>query len=341
MVSELMLQQTTVAAVVPLYLRWMERFPDVATLAKASSDQVMEYWSGLGYYQRAKRLHQTALLLHEMPHPPERLEDLLALPGLGPYTAAAIASIALQKPHLALDTNALRVLLRLYGRKERADSSSVQDSLRRQVESSLPHSDFGITNQAIMELGATICKVRAPACLYCPLADDCIAHAQAIEETIPVPKPKKAVKQTPATVTILSRNGAVLLLRGTSLGLLSDLYQPPIDFFSENSSEMALTTLLEKLRTDDATNSVLADLSYSISGRKLHLSIKESAQIDDTLAASEHLDLELVWWRPGDSLALSSLTRKILSVWAESRATLQEPDDTSQECELLSEASAC
>lgn len=320
LVSELMLQQTTVAAVVPLYLRWMERFPTVDALAEASSDQVMQAWSGLGYYSRARNLHLAARALRAREQPPASLEDLRALPGVGPYTAAAVASIALGLPHLALDTNAFRVLLRLYGWETRADLPSVAEELRRRVETALPESDFGITNQAIMELGATLCKVKSPACLVCPLSSSCEANLQAIQSRIPAPKPRKPARHTPAAVYLLATEGGeTLLVRGTSLGLLSDLFQPPIDFGEANREGLPLTDFLRWLR-GRAPDTCQAKTSYGISGRRLDLRLVKVEGLESALSRARESGLEASLWSPGQALALSSLTRKVLKVWRESRA---------------------
>lgn len=327
LVSELMLQQTTVAAVVPLYRRWMERFPNLATLAEAPLDAVMQAWSGLGYYHRAKRLHQAAQTLHRSSQPPSSLEQLLELPGLGPYTAAAVASIALGLPHLALDTNVLRVLLRLYGWQQRADAAAVQAALREKVETSLANSDFGITNQALMELGASLCRVRAPSCLVCPLAGDCVALAGSLQEAIPVAKPKTPPRLTRATALILASCDAVLLLRGTSLGLLEELYQPPIDFHDENRPELAITKFVHWLRPYARQATTVGSSVYNISGRRLELTVESLDLEASMVTAAERLGLSVVRWRGSEPLALSSLTRKLLKVWEGSRAALPEPGD--------------
>lgn len=334
LVSELMLQQTTVAAVVPLYLRWMDRFPNLPTLAKAEVDEVMQAWSGLGYYSRARRLHLAAQLMVERETLPSSLQELMALPGLGPYTAAAVASIALGLPHLALDTNALRVLLRLYGWSARADSVAVQDELRRRVESALPHTDFGITNQALMELGASLCKVRKPSCLVCPWAGDCQAHARGIEEAIPLPKPKKAVKVTPVRVYLVGGfESGCLLLRGTPLGLLGDLHQPPLDFGAENPAGSSWSELTEWLGSYPARP--LETLSYGISGRKLQLELLASeAPLALALQRCEEREIPAQVWTVESQAALSSLTRKILKGWRESPSASPLRDRRCPESEL-------
>ncbi len=331
MVSELMLQQTTVAAVVPLYERWMALFPTVAALAQATVDEVMAAWSGLGYYSRARRLHQTAQILLAAPDEPRTLGELLALPGLGPYTAAAVASIALGLPHLALDTNALRVLLRLYGWETRADSIAVQNELRRRVETALPDSDFGITNQALMELGASLCKVRAPACLLCPWNKSCQAHARGVEESIPLPKPKKAPRLTPVKAYLIGDlEDGCILVRGTSVGLLSDLYQPPLAFGQGLASGDVWAALEEWLNQQPPRSSgSAARLAYSISGRKLDIELEAcDTPVATALDFLRSLGIEAALWNPTSNLALSSLTRKILKGWKESREALPSRDST-------------
>lgn len=329
MVSELMLQQTTVAAVIPLYERWMAIFPSLDALARASSDEVMAAWSGLGYYSRARRLHECARLLVAQPRSPGSLSELLALPGLGPYTAAAVASIAFELPHLALDTNALRVLLRFYGWSVRPDSSAVQDELRRKVEGALPDSDFGITNQALMELGAQLCKVRAPACLVCPWAASCQAHALGLEESIPLPKPKKAPRMTHVRAHLFGDlDNGCLLLRGTPPGLLGDLYQPPLEFGGERPLDPAWSDLVAWLDSLGSRHlNPGRPVNYGISGRKLQIEMVGYQVSPETASRRcREFGLEARLWRPESNLALSSLTRKILKTWKETLEALPSPD---------------
>jgi A/G-specific adenine glycosylase len=313
----------------------MERFPNLKSLAEASADSVLEAWSGLGYYSRARRLHQAAGILARMPDPPRRLEQLLALPGLGPYSAAAVGSIALGLPHAALDTNALRVLLRFYGWEARPDQSSVASALRARLEEGLPQSDFGITNQAIMELGAVLCRAGAPDCDACPLAPDCQARALGLQDRIPLPKPRKQPRVTRATAYMLTTEGGLLMVRGTALGLLDRLFLPPIDFHEENSPKSGLTSLLEGLRSQ-APDSGVARIAYGISGRRLELEIKEldcqSEAWRWVTDCAQDLQIEVRPYRDGVPMALPSLARKILKAWSENRAGLRHPDDKSAGC---------
>ena len=320
-----MLQQTTVAAVIPLYERWMERFPTLESLAETSSDQVMEAWSGLGYYSRASRLHQTAQLLRDRASYPENLQDWLALPGLGPYTAAAVASIAFGLPHLALDTNVLRVLLRFFGWKVRADNASAHQALREAVEPTLSDLDFGQLNQALMELGATLCRIRAPLCHECPLNSECVGSKEGTAELIPLPKPKVAPRRTVGDVYLLGENSeSAVLVQGTSLGLLGQLYQPLIDLPEENRTSWPWNPLCEKLRSEAQKKQRIGRLVYGISGRRLELDIYRVLaphllnEFRNT-AETEGLPIAVLSREPNNSgPAVSSLTRKIAKVWAES-----------------------
>ncbi len=320
-----MLQQTTVAAVVPLYQRWMERFPTLESLADATSEQVMEAWSGLGYYSRATRLHQTSQQLRDGAGYPSTLEGWLALPGLGPYTAAAVVSIAQGRPHLALDTNALRVLFRYFGWRVRADNAGAQAAVRRELEQNLADFDFGEVNQAVMELGASLCRVRSPLCGRCPLQADCRASKEGAAEDIPVPRPKNPIKRTSGRVYLLEESPDRLsLVQGTSLGLLGQLYQPLIDVGEENRTDWALTPLLESLREVKDGMESLGRLSYGISGRKLELELNRIRYSEwdtrlRTLAASRSHPIGTVRkdMLEKGTLPISSLTRKILKVWAE------------------------
>lgn len=173
-ISEFMLQQTRVDTVIPYFLNWLEKFPDFETLAHAQESTVLKAWEGLGYYNRARNLHRLAREITAAGGPPQRFEDWRALPGIGPYTAAAIGSIALKIPTPVVDGNVIRVLSRL-----KADSTQFTslDTARRHFEESAgqlldPHNP-GSFNEALMELGATVCTKHKPLCLLCPVRDHC------------------------------------------------------------------------------------------------------------------------------------------------------------------------
>ena len=223
LVSELMLQQTQVATVIPYYQRWMQRFPDAASLAGADDDEIHRHWQGLGYYRRAGHLRAAAAAITSAGWPAD-LPGLLALPGLGPYTAAALSAIAFQRPEAALDGNAFRVLARVLGLREdpRRHAPALRQWLRPALEA---HGPSRIT-QAIMELGATRC-LPAPQCQECPLQAGCQARALGLTAEIP-PRPVRAApKDVELFLVALQADGRWLLHTPTKGGLLGGLWRWP------------------------------------------------------------------------------------------------------------------
>jgi len=203
LVSEFMLQQTVVATVVPYFERFVARFPDAAALAAATEDEVTAAWSGLGYYARARNLHRAARAVVERHGGalPRTEAELRELPGVGPYTAAAVASIAFGARTFALDGNGARVTARLWGVRDSIDRPATREALRARGLGEVPAARAGDFNQAVMELGATICTPRAPRCDVCPLARRCRAHATGAAARLPVRTPKEPVRQTLRSAT--------------------------------------------------------------------------------------------------------------------------------------------
>jgi A/G-specific adenine glycosylase len=213
--SEIMLQQTRVAAVIPYYERFLKRFPDVQVLASAPEEEVLRLWSGLGYYGRARNVHKAAqrIVAKHAGKFPISVADALALPGIGNYTAAAILSIAFGKKHAVLDGNVARVLARLA-----AIRGDVRDSQRWQVlqdsaDSYLDPASPGDWNQAMMELGATLCTPKSPQCLLCPVAQFCEGCKLGIAQSLPEKRKKRpTVEVTLAAGVFADENGWTLLL---------------------------------------------------------------------------------------------------------------------------------
>ena len=212
-VSEIMLQQTRVAAVVPYYDRFLGRFPDVAALASAPEQDLLAAWAGLGYYSRARNLHRAAKKILELGGFPRDYPTIRGLPGVGDYTAAAIASIAFEMPHAAVDGNAFRVLSRLYGEGGNVDSEVVRKRLRSLAKSLIDPRRPGEFNQSLMELGATVCLPQRPQCLLCPVAIECVAHQTGRENELPLksasPRPIEEEKQ----LLVIERAGMILAWR--------------------------------------------------------------------------------------------------------------------------------
>lgn len=227
-ISETMLQQTTSRAVIPFYQRFLDSFPSVDDLAKASEGKVLENWAGLGYYSRARNLHKAAKIISEQGFFPEEVEDLLALPGLGPYTARAVASIAFEKPAGVVDGNTIRVMSRFYDQKQEwwktAGRRWVQETMDEWVSKGSPSE----INQAVMELGASHCSPTKPSCLLCPIKKGCATLTKNKNpEALPLKKPKKASEIWVWQPEICERRGKVALMKNSTLPFLRDQWILP------------------------------------------------------------------------------------------------------------------
>ena len=212
-VSEIMLQQTRAQAAIPYYERFLARFPTVEALAAASEDEVLSLWAGLGYYTRARNLRRAAREIVAAGGFPRDYEAIRALPGVGDYTAAAIASIAFGLPHAVIDGNVLRVVARLENDASDIGSPRTRGRFRETAQEWLDRRDPGGFNQAMMELGATVCVPRNPLCLVCPLADRCRAREAGTAGQLPVKLRKAQPVQLEGVLLIVRRNGRVLLRR--------------------------------------------------------------------------------------------------------------------------------
>ncbi len=213
--SEIMLQQTRVAAAIPYYERFLHRFPDVHALAAAPQEEVLRFWSGLGYYSRARNLQKAAqqIVAKRGGQFPKRMDDVLALPGIGNYTAAAILSIAFGEKHAVLDGNVARVLARLDAIHGDISESQRCQELQKTADRLLEPNSPGDWNQAMMELGATLCTPKSPQCLLCPVAQFCAGRKLGIAESLPEKRKKRAtVNVTLAAAVYLDENGRTLLL---------------------------------------------------------------------------------------------------------------------------------
>ena len=228
-VSEIMLQQTRVDTVIPYFQRWMERFPTLEILAAASEQDVLSAWEGLGYYSRARNLHRAArqvIAEYQGVIPTER-SALERLPGIGRYTAGAITSIAFGQDEAALDGNIRRVLARLFNMDQPAYSGEGERRLWELARHNLPAGQAGDFNQALMDLGASLCTPHAPACLVCPLAEFCQAYQLGTQEELPVLKARAPIPHYTVTAAVIRREGQVLIARRPSKGLLGGLWEFP------------------------------------------------------------------------------------------------------------------
>ncbi|MCG8427025.1 MAG: A/G-specific adenine glycosylase [Chromatiales bacterium] len=229
-VSEIMLQQTQVSTVIPYYQRFMERFPDVASLAAAELDEVLHHWSGLGYYARARNLHKAAVAIVEQHRGafPEDIEQVMALPGIGRSTAGAVLSFSKGQAHPILDGNVKRVLARCFAVSGWPGKSDVLKRLWALTEELTPDRNIQAYNQAMMDLGAGVCTRRNPRCQHCPLQTICQARAEGDPHRYPGSKPKKILPvKSVFMLLITDEEGAVLLEQRPASGIWGGLWSFP------------------------------------------------------------------------------------------------------------------
>lgn len=279
-VSEIMLQQTQVAAVIPYYRRFMRAFPTVHSLARARFETVARLWAGLGYYRRARNLQDAAreIVKRFDGNFPRSYEDARTLPGVGPYTACAVLSMAYQLPLPALDGNVARVIARLNGWHGNLQSAAFRRRVEELLEALLMRRRPGDFNQAMMELGQTVCLPRAPRCSSCPLRADCRAAQQGNPEKYPAPKARRPAEVTWLAAAIIRRRNLVGLLRGLDAGLLGDLWNFPAAFGL--STQEARANLEAKLRAAGSAASLGAEigtLDHSITFRSIRVTLYHAA----------------------------------------------------------------
>jgi A/G-specific adenine glycosylase len=230
-VAEVMLQQTQVATVIPYYQRFLARFPGVAALAQAKRDEVLALWSGLGYYARARNLHDAAreIVARHQGRFPQGFDDVIELPGIGRSTAGAILAQAFGARHPILEGNARRLFARHGGIAGWPGAPRVAAKLWRVAEQHLPRAQLADYTQAVMDLGATVCTARAPACARCPVATDCVARAQGRTARLPSPRPRRARPQRIAQLLLIENaRGELLLERRPERGIWGGLWCPPV-----------------------------------------------------------------------------------------------------------------
>lgn len=312
-ISEIMLQQTTVAAVIPYYERFLQRFPNVESLAAAHLDDVITLWAGLGYYSRARNLHEAArqVVRSHGGLLPETLDDLMSLPGIGRSTAGAILSIAFDQPVPILDGNVRRVLVRLFAWSEDPRSSRAEKQLWQWAELLTPQQNTHDYAQAIMDLGATVCLPRQPLCERCPVNELCQAYAQGVAGDLPAKKKKGTLPvRRQVAVVVVSANKFLLRQRPVD-GFLGGLWEfPAADCPEHLSAEDVASSLLHALQLKGQLTD-LVTVSHAYSHFKLDLEVF-MARADPTPVVAEQTQRQ--WVDGGDlaGFALHGAHKKIL-----------------------------
>lgn len=227
-ISEIMLQQTQVGTVIPFYIKFIDRFKTIGDLAEASEDEVMAYWSGLGFYSRARNLHKTAKIIAVQfsCRFPDSYENLIQLPGIGRSTAGAILSFCYKKKFAILDGNVKRVLSRFFGIQESINLTKTEKHLWDISEQLLPDNDIDIYTQAIMDFGATLCTPKKPQCDSCPINQTCIAKKNNLTGTIPIKNKTKTQADRSTEFYIYECNKQILLVKNRT-GVWNGLWLPP------------------------------------------------------------------------------------------------------------------
>lgn len=309
--SEIMLQQTRVATVIPYFERFVAALPDLPALAAASQEQVLALWSGLGYYARARNLHATAKLCMER-HAgelPRGIDELQALPGIGRSTAAAIAAQAWGTRHAILDGNVKRVLARYHGVEGWPILPRVEKELWALAEGHLPDARLADYTQAQMDLGATVCTRADPACLLCPLRDDCVARREGRTAELPTPRPGKVLPQRHATVLWLEdAHGRILLQQRPPAGIWAALWTLP----QADDADAAREWFARHLHGDFGLGQALPPVDHAFSHYRLQLQPLRWRGIESRPAVGDNEGLR--WVAPGDldRLGIPAPIRRLL-----------------------------
>ena len=310
-VSEVMLQQTTVAAVIPYWERFLERFPDAATLAGSREDDVLALWSGLGYYRRAQALRRGAIAVmeHHSGRVPENAEALIGLPGIGRYTAGAIASVAFGRETPVVDGNVKRVFSRLFAMR-RGLGPAAERTHWSIAETLVPGMRPGDLNQAVMELGATVCTPRAPRCDICPVARSCRAFALGTPTAFPARKQTTPVRLVPVVVAWIEQRGRVLLERRQPDALLRGTWDLPAaaPVAGEAPGRAVVRALSDRHGLRVRAGRVIFRAKHSILSSRLVINVVEAAPV---AACPKRAALRWVELRGLDEVAISGATSKI------------------------------
>jgi A/G-specific adenine glycosylase len=298
-VSEIILQQTRVEQGLPYYNRFLEAFPTVESLAAASDDAVMKQWEGLGYYTRARNLHKAAQLVVEKYNGvlPSKVEHLCLLPGIGKYTAGAIASIAFGERAPILDGNVKRILARIFNLDASIDLSETEKELWEMAETLVPRKDPGDFNQAMMELGARLCTPKNPNCMTCPVLTHCESYRLGVQDERPVRNPKKPVPHKEIVVAVLQREGNYLIGRRPPTGLLGGLWEfPGGKVESGETHQQALTReCKEELGLAVKVGGLIATVNHAYTHFRVTLNVYRCNTVNSKAVPKNKTHTELRW----------------------------------------------
>ena len=323
-VSEIMLQQTQVATVIPYYRRFMRRFPSLKKLAAAELDEVLQYWAGLGYYSRARNLHRAArqVVAAHGGRFPRDYDRVLGLPGIGPSTAAAILAQALDQPHAILDGNVKRVLCRYHAIEGWPGLRHIEQLLWQKARALTPESRVADYTQAIMDLGATVCARSRPDCEHCPLSTDCQACQQGLQAALPSPRPRKALPVKKRRFFLLHHTGQVLLEKRPPGGIWGGLWSLPEADPDEDVTEVCQRRWAARV----SEWSELPAMRHTFS--HFHLDITPTLAPCEVLPSQVNDASALQWHALPVTAAVAAPVRLLLDRLAAMQADLAETDLT-------------
>ncbi len=272
-ISEIMLQQTQVAAVIPYFERWMQAFPHIGALAEADQEEVLKLWEGLGYYSRARNLHKAAIMVMSefdgvMPN---TVDDLRKLPGIGAYTAGAIGSIAYGLDVPLVDGNVKRVFARVFEIDTPINTPAGEKEMWAKAETLVPAGQAGDYNQALMDLGATICRPKNPLCLLCPVQQQCAAQAQGLQGELPVKKKKKPVPHYDVAAAVIQHDGKLLIAQRPQDKLLGGMWEFPGG--KQEAGETLPETLVREIQEELAMTIRVGDHITQVTHAYTHFKI--------------------------------------------------------------------
>ena len=315
LVAEVLLQRTRIVSGLPYFERFMDRFPTVADLARASEEEVLKAWEGLGFYGRARNLHRAAkaLVTDHGGKVPGTFSALRELPGIGDYTAGAVASIAFGERVPAVDGNAIRVLSRVFRLSGDLTRGDARRRLSEIAASLVPPDDPGTYNQALMELGATVCRPTAPRCPTCPLRSHCGAFLSGNPERYPQVRVRTASPVVPVAFALARRNGTVLLVRRPPGGLLAGLWALPGGEIEPGDVRVFLRKILSRLGVDARIGGIAGAVDHTFSHRRW------TGNVYRMRVSGVPRNLEgAIWASPEDlrRLPLVPFHRRFLERWA-------------------------
>jgi A/G-specific adenine glycosylase len=319
-IAEVMLQQTQVKTVLPYFQRWMKRFPDTLSVAEASEEEILKHWEGLGYYSRAENIQKTARIVvqdFEGEFPKDH-QTILKLPGIGPYTAGAIMSLAYNKEHPIVDGNVERVFSRVFNIRKPVKEKESQAFIWNMARKLIPKGKARDFNQALMELGALICLPRNPLCSQCPIHSFCESYRLGLVDQRPVPRQRKVITPLEVALGVLVNDGKVLIQKRPPSGLMANLWEFPGGKLKdgETPKETLLREFAEELELKIHCSKKITVIRHSYTSFRVTLHAFFCQLQDPNQTPVLHAAVDARWVKPGQlsQYAFPSANRKLITL---------------------------